>query len=109
MAASYGQMNGQHHHAHRPTRVVVVAAPRPHHAVPSRAINHRGRKERLAMAIAYLTRYRKLTAKQYAKMTSLNKHAAETELDAFVLDRKNPIQAIFDGKNKIYIMHCANS
>lgn len=56
------------------------------------------------MAIAYLINNRKITAKQYARITSLYKVAAETELDAFALDRKTPIRAIIEGKNKIYVM-----
>lgn len=43
------------------------------------------------MAIAYLSNHDHLTAKQYAKITSLNKDAAEAELDVFTLDRNIPI------------------
>lgn len=109
MVASYGQVNAQRHHVHRPARVVVVPAPRPHHVVVSQVSNHFNVKERLAMAVAYLTHNRKLTVKQYAKMTSLNKPAAEAELDAFAMDRETPIRAIIDGKNKIYVMNSANT
>lgn len=104
MATSYSQANVQRHHIQRPARVVVVPMPKPHHVVSSQVSNHFNRKERLAMAIAYLINNRKITAKQYARITSLYKVAAETELDAFALDRKTPIRAIIEGKNKIYVM-----
>ena len=61
------------------------------------------------MALAYLNNNPRLTVKQYAKITSLNKDAAEVELDAFVLDRKIPIQSIVEGKKKFYVMPGANS
>lgn len=102
MATSYSQANVLRRHVQRPARVVVV--PMPHHVVSSQVSNHFNRKERLAMAIAYLINNRKITAKQYARITSLNKVAAETELDAFALDRKTSIRAIIEGKNKIYVM-----
>ena len=56
------------------------------------------------MALAYLNNNPRLTVKQYAKITSLNKDAAEAELDAFVMDRNIPIQAIVDGKKKFYVI-----
>ena len=61
------------------------------------------------MALAYLNNNQRLTVKQYAKITSLNKDAAETELDAFVLDRNIPILLIVEGKKKFYIMPGASS
>ncbi len=61
------------------------------------------------MALAYLNNNQRLTVKQYAKITSLNKDAAEAELDAFVLDRNIPIQSIVEGKKKFYIMPGASS
>lgn len=61
------------------------------------------------MALAYLNNNQRLTVKQYAKIRSLNKDAAEAELDAFVLDRNIPILSIVEGKKKFYIMPGASS
>ncbi len=55
------------------------------------------------MAIAYLSNHEHLTAKRYAKITSLNKDAAEAELDVFALDKNIPICAIVKGKQKLYV------
>ena len=96
-------------HTYRPPRVVVVPAPVHHHAVSHRISNRFSQKERLAMAMAYLNKNPRLTVKQYTKITSLNKEAAEAELDAFALDRNIPIRAIVDGKKKYYVMSGANS
>lgn len=97
------------HHAPHPARVVVIPAPAHHHVVIKRVSNRFSRKERLAMALAYLNNNLRLTVKQYSKMTSLNKDTAEAELDSFVLDRNIPIQSMVDGKKKFYVMHCASS
>lgn len=97
------------HHINRTARVVVVPTPG-HHPVVTNRVSHRfSQKERLAMALAYLNNNPRLTVKQYAKITSLNKAAAEAELDAFVLDRNIPIQSIVDGKKKFYVISGAIS
>lgn len=97
------------HHIHHPARVVVIPTPIHHHVVTKRVSNRFSQKERLAMALAYLNNNPRLTVKQYAKITSLNKDAAEAELDAFVMDRNIPIQAIVDGRKKFYVIPGANS
>lgn len=92
------------HHIHHLARVVVIPTPVHHHVVTEYVSNRFSQKERLAMALAYLNNNPRLTVKQYAKITSLNKDAAEAELDAFVLDRNIPILSIVEGKKKFYIM-----
>lgn len=92
------------HHIHHPARVVVIPTPVHHHDVTEHVSNRFSQKERLAMALAYLNNNPRLSVKQYAKITSLNKDAAEAELDAFVLDRNIPILSIVEGKKKFYIM-----
>lgn len=112
IAASCGQADAKRHHRHHihhTTRVVVCPTPKHHHIVTSRVINRFSQKGRLAMAIAYLNNTPRLTVKQYARITSLNKSAAEAELDAFVLDKNIPICAIVDGKNKVYVIDNVNS
>lgn len=93
----------RHHHCGgRPARVVVhVPAPGP--VVKTRVSNRFSQRERLAIAIAYLSNHEHLTAKQYAKITSLNKDAAKAELDVFALDRNIPICAVVKGKKKLYV------
>ena len=101
--AGSGQIEarGRHHHGVRPQRVVVhVPASRP--VVTSRVSNRCARQERLAMAIAYLRNHKHLTVKQYAKITSLDRNAAEAELDVFAMNRNIPIRAIIKGKKKLY-------
>lgn len=88
---------------HYPARVVVVRAPLRHHVITSRVSNRFSQKERLAMALAYLNSHPRLTVKQYVKMTSLSKAAAEAELDSFALDRDIPIHAVVEGKKKFYM------
>ena len=97
------------HHIHHPTRVIAIPTPIYQHLVTQQVSNRFSQKERLAMALAYLNTNSRLTVKQYAKITSLNKDAAEAELDAFVLDRNIPILSIVEGKKKFYIMPGASS
>lgn len=92
------------HHIHHSNRVVVVPTPIHHHIVTSRVSNRFSQKERLALALAYLNNNPRLTVKQYVKITSLGKEAAEVELDAFALDRNIPIHTIVDGKKKFYVI-----
>lgn len=97
------------HHFHHPARIVVVPTPVHHHIVNERVSNRFSRKDRLAMALAYLNNNQRLAARQYAKITSLNKDAAEAELDAFVMDRNIPVLSIVEGKKKFYILTGADS
>ena len=99
----------RHHIHNHPARIMVIPTPIHRHVVTTRVSNRFSQKERLAMALAYLNNNQRLTVKQYAKITSLNKDAAEAELDAFVLDRNIPILSIVEGKKKFYIMPGASS
>lgn len=90
------------HYIHRTARVAVVHTPIHHHIVTSRVSNRFSQKERLALA--YLNTTPRLTVKQYVKITSLGKEAAEAELDAFAQDRNIPIHTIVDGKKKFYVI-----
>ena len=92
------------HYIHRTARVAVVHTPIHHHIVTSRVSNRFSQKERLALALAYLNNNPRLTVKQYVKITSLGKKAAEAELDAFAQDRNIPIHTIVDGKKKFYVI-----
>lgn len=95
-----GAANAQHWHRHyHPNRIVTVVV-RP--SVISYVNNRFNQKERLAMAIAYLETHEHLTIRQYAKMTHLSMASAEAELDAFVMDKKKPIQLVIRGKKKVY-------
>ena len=97
-----GAVNAQHwrHYCYYPSNRVVTVVVKPDmlHYISNRF----NRKERLAMAMAYLKTNKYLTIKQYAKMTQLSRAAAEAELDAFAMDKKNPIQLVIRGKKKIY-------
>lgn len=93
-----------HHYIHRSARVVVAHTPIHRHIVTSRVINRFSQKERLVLALAYLNNNPRLTVRQYVKITSLGKEAAEAELDAFTQDRNIPIHTIVDGKKKFYVI-----
>lgn len=109
IAAGCSQADARRPHIHHPARVVVIPTPVHRHVVTKHISNRFSQKERLAMALAYINKNQRLTVKQYAKITSLNKDAAEAELDAFVLDRNIPILSIVEGKKKFYIMPGASS
>ena len=102
MLLTCGAVNAQHwrHCCYYPSNrvVTVVVKPDMAHYVSNRL----KRKERLAMAMAYLKTNKYLTIKQYAKMTQLSRAAAEAELDAFAMDKKKPIQLVIRGKKKVY-------
>ena len=91
---------GHHHYRpHRPARVVVVASP----LQKAHVANRLSKEDRLAMAIAYLDKNKRMSVKTYAKMTGLDKAVAEAELDAFVFDRNIPIAISVSGKKKVYV------
>lgn len=107
IVAGFSQAEGRRHyrHAHRHApRVVVVPAAKQPKVVSHKVTNRFSQKERLAMALAYLRNNSRLTVKQYMKITSLKKEAAEAELDAFSMDRNIPIGAVIEGKKKFYVM-----
>lgn len=84
----------------------VVINPRPMRVtkVVSRTTNRLNQSDRLEMAIAYIKSHGSINAKQYSKITGLNKATAEAELDAFATRRCNPIVIQFNGKKKTYVL-----
>lgn len=101
-----GTADAQRHcHRHwrggtKATRVVVVAN-RPQ--MSSRVTNRFGKKERLSMALAYLETHNSLSIRKYADITQLKRATAEAELDAFAMDKGNPIRLVVNGEKKIYV------
>lgn len=85
---------------YRPYRTVPVAV---RYDVISHVCNRFTQKERLMLAMAYLEKHKCLTINRYAKMTHLGKSSAEAELDAFAMDKENPIRLVVKGKKKVYI------
>ena len=104
VCCNHADAHRPHRHCiHRSARVVVVPTPTHHHIVTLRVSNRFSQKERLALALAYLNNNPRLTIKQYVKITSLGKEAAEAELNAFAQNRNIPICTIVDGKKKFYV------
>lgn len=85
----------------RPMRVTKVVS---HPVVVSRTTNRLNQSDRLEMTIAYIKSHGSINAKQYSKITGLNKATAEAELDAFATRRCNPIVIQFNGKKKTYVL-----
>ena len=81
-------------------RPVIYTRP----AVTMRITNRLSTKDRLNMALAYLHRNQYLTAKEYAKMTGLDKKMAEAELNAFSMDKKNRIAILNTDKKTLYTL-----
>ena len=80
----------------RPMRVTKVVS---HPVVVSRTTNRLNQSDRLEMAIAYIKSHGSINAKQYSKITGLNKataeagsthspHAAETLLSFNLMERR---------------------
>ncbi len=101
-----GEANAQRHFRthfythclHFPHAITVVSRP----ATTVRISNRFNQKERLQMAVAYLSSNANLSIKKYAKMTGLSKDMAEAELDAFACDEQNPIKLDAMSKKKMY-------
>ena len=55
------------------------------------------------MAVAYLRVNRDMSARQYSKITGLNKNVAEAELNVFAQDVLNPIKPVPGKKNLYYL------
>mgnify|MGYP003441438777 CR=1 FL=1 len=92
---------------------IAVAEAQPHRGLHPVVINPRpmrvtkvvsNQSDRLEMAIAYIKSHGSINAKQYSKITGLNKATAEAELDAFATRRCNPIVIQFNGKKKTYVL-----
>ena len=89
-----------HHGYYRPAVVTVVNRP----AVTTHISNRLSKKDRLAMAMAYLKNNKTLSVSKYSKMTGLKNATAEAELDAFAMSKDNPIKMVMNGKKKLYVI-----
>ena len=100
--AQYRHHGYLHHYGgyYRPIVTTVVTRP----AVTTHISNRLSKKDRLEMALAYLHNNKTLTISKYSKMTGLSSTMAEAELDAFVVNKKNPIRVVFNGKKKLYVL-----
>ena len=56
------------------------------------------------MALAYLKSNKVLSISKYSKMTGLTTSMAEAELDAFAINKGNPIKMVVNGKKKLYVI-----
>ena len=101
-SAQYRHYGHFHHYGgyYRPIVTTVVTRP----AVTTHISNRLSKKDRLEMALAYLHNNKTLTISKYSKMTGLSSTMAEAELDAFVVNKKNPIRVVFNGKKKLYVL-----
>lgn len=88
----------RYHEVHPPRPLVV------RQVVTQSVRNDFAKKDRLAMALAYLKGKTTMTAKKYAKLTGLPTATAKAELEAFVLDRRNPIVGVVKGKKRLYTL-----
>lgn len=84
----------------RPAMVTVVNRP----AVTTHVSNRLSKKDRLDMALAYLRNNKSLSISKYSKMTGLTHAMAEAELDAFAMNKNNPIKMVMNGKKKLYVV-----
>ena len=89
-----------HPYLYRPAIVTVVNRP----AVTTHISNRLSKKDRLAMALAYLKSNKSLSISKYSKMTGLTNATAEAELDAFAISKSNPIKMVLNGKKKLYVV-----
>ncbi len=85
---------------YRPVVTTVVTRP----AVTTHISNRLSKKDRLEMALAYLKENKALSVSKYSKMTGLTKAVAEAELDAFAVNKGNPIIMVRDGNKKLYVI-----
>lgn len=60
-------------------------------------------RERLNIALNYLSNHQYLTVKKYAKLVRLSEAAARTELNMWVANSRNRIAATLRGKDKVYV------
>lgn len=103
-AMTYAQHRHYSHiHPHRYYRpIVTTVVTRP--AVTTHISNRLSKKDRLEMALAYLRGNKSLSISKYSKMTGLTNAMAEAELDAFAVNKNNPIRMVKDGKKKLYVV-----
>ena len=88
------------HGYYRPIVTTVVTRP----VVTTHISNRLSKKDRLEMALAYLKENKSLSITKYSKMTGLTNAMAEAELDAFSVNKNNPIRMVKNGKKKLYVV-----
>lgn len=62
------------------------------------------RPERKQMAVAYIRKNGYLSVSKYCGFTGLDSSFAEAELEAFTLDRKDPLVRTIQGKKVVYTL-----
>lgn len=101
LAFTYGTLDMQARRKPERPRppVAVVVKPAPPVIIESRY----SPRERLNMALNYLSNHQYLTVKKYAKLVELSEAAARAELNMWAANSRNRIAATFRGKNKVYV------
>lgn len=66
--------------------------------------NHFTQKKRLQLAIAYIKKHGNMTAKKYSEITNLKRTVTLAELEAFAMDKQNPIQVNKVKKKEIFTL-----
>lgn len=101
LAFTYGTLDLQARR--RPERprppVAVVIKPAPPVIIESRYTP----RERLNMALNYLSNHQYLTVKKYAKLVKLSEAAARAELNMWAANSRNRIAATLRGKDNVYV------
>lgn len=101
MACAQRRFHRVHHiHSHPAHRVLSIVTPSV--TAISTTTNLLTQKERLQLAIAYIEKHGSLTAKEYSQITDLKREVASSELEAFAMDKHNPIQVNYVKKKKLF-------
>ncbi len=101
LAFTYGTLDMQARRKHERPRppVAVVVKPAP----PVIIDNRYTPRERLNMALNYLSNHQYLTVKKYAKLVKLSEAAARAELNMWAANSRNRIAATLRGKDRVYV------
>lgn len=101
LAFTYGTLDMQARRKPERPRppVAVVVKPAP----PVIIDNHYTPRERLNIALNYLSNHQYLTVKKYAKLVKLSEAAARAELNMWATNSRNRIAATLRGKDKVYV------
>lgn len=101
LAFTYGTLDMQARRKPERPRppVAVVVKPAPPVIIESRY----SPRERLNMALNYLSNHQYLTVKKYAKLVKLSEAAARAELNMWAANSRNRIAATLRGKDKVYV------
>lgn len=102
LCGTAGAHRPHHGHCYRCVpRITTVARTVP--AKRTAVVIRLTKNDRLEMAVAYLRVNRDMSARQYSKITGLNKNVAEAELNVFAQDVLNPIKPVPGKKNLYYL------